>query len=487
MRLREPRGALDLFVCRLRTAEGDVLADGRREEEGILRDHANLTPQRRERHRANVGAVDRHRAHLDVVEARHERGEARLACSGVADQRDDLPRLELQVDGTQHRAVGVVAEGDVIERHAAGAWWELGRAGLVADLLRLVDHLEDALARSGRALRLADPHAEGAQRHDEHRQVEVEAHEAADRQGAARDQASPDQEDRGLREERQEAEHRHVERALAVRLDAEREHLLGAPLELQLLGRLLRERLHDVDADDVLLRHGRDVGHLLLHVAEQRMRHMAVAIRDGDQKRSDRQRDQRELPVDEEDDQPDADDREEVLEEEDEAVAEEEAHGLQVDRGTAHQLSGLMPVVEAEREADELRVHGGAHVELDVERLLAGDQPAAGHHGRPRGAERENRADEPRDPSSLVLRQHLGDRAREIDADERRRLRADGKHDRNCHRPLVGMEKPEQPDERRAIARRLGHPLRVPGVRDVPVRRESARRRRQRAPGSPAG
>ena len=60
-----------------------------------------------------------------------------------------------------------------------------------------------------------------------------------------------------------------------------------------------------------------------------------------------------------------ADDREHVLEEEDQAVAEEEADGLEVDRRARHQLAGLVPVVEAERQAQEVRVQRVAQVELD--------------------------------------------------------------------------------------------------------------------------
>ena len=105
-----------------------------------------------------------------------------------------------------------------------------------------------------------------------------------------------------------------------------------------------------------------------------------------------------------EDDDPDADDREDVLEEEDQAVAEEEAHALQVDGRAAHQLAGLVAVVEAEREADELRVDGLPHVELDGERLLAGDQPAAGHHQRARDPERDDERDEPLERCSSSCR-----------------------------------------------------------------------------------
>ena len=70
-----------------------------------------------------------------------------------------------------------------------------------------------------------------------------------------------------------------------------------------------------------------------------------------------------------------ADDGEDVLEEEDQPVAEEEADALQVDGRARHQLPGLVAVEVAEREPHELRVERVPQVELDAERLLAGDQP----------------------------------------------------------------------------------------------------------------
>ncbi len=119
VRLREPRRLLDLLVGRVGPAEGEVLAHGRREEERVLRDHADLAAQRVERHVAHVGAVDRHAPALDVVEARDQRRERRLPGAGVADQRDRLPGLELEVDVVQHRPRGVVAEGHALEADAA--------------------------------------------------------------------------------------------------------------------------------------------------------------------------------------------------------------------------------------------------------------------------------------------------------------------------------------------------------------------------------
>jgi hypothetical protein len=83
-----------------------------------------------------------------------------------------------------------------------------------------------------------------------------------------------------------------------------------------------------VDADDVLLGDRGDVRELLLNLTERRMRDVAVPVGERDEDRCDRQRDPCELPLEDEQDDGDEDDRQCVLEEEDQSVAEEEAHAL---------------------------------------------------------------------------------------------------------------------------------------------------------------
>ena len=125
----------------------------------------------------------------------------------------------------------------------------------------------------------------------------LNAKNAPTRQAAAGDHPAADEQHGRLREQRHEREQRHVERALPVRPHALGEDGLRPPRELRRLVLLLRERLDDVDADDVLLGDRRDVGHLLLHVAQDRMRDVAVAVRERDDERRDRERDERQPPV----------------------------------------------------------------------------------------------------------------------------------------------------------------------------------------------
>lgn len=216
------------------------------------------------------------------------------------------------------------------------------------------------------------------------------------------DHLAADEQHRRLPEQGQEPEQRHVEGALAVGADASGEQRFRAALELVLLRLLLGERLDDVDADDVLLGHGRDVGHFLLDVAEDRVRDVAVAVGDRDERGREGERDQRELPGDDEQQDANPEDGEDMLEEEDQSVAEEEADALQVDRRARHQLTGLVAVVVAEREPDELRVERVAEVELDGERLVPGDEAPPDRRERLRRTDGDDDPDQQRQAVPLV-------------------------------------------------------------------------------------
>ena len=124
--------------------------------------------------------VELHVAHVDTVE-RDAARRSRRRSAGTSEVSVVLPEPVWPISaivfpGATSRSMSSstgrpshVLEADALEAEVAAARRQLDRAGPVGDLLRLVHHLEDPLARRGRALRLADPHAERAQRHDEHR------------------------------------------------------------------------------------------------------------------------------------------------------------------------------------------------------------------------------------------------------------------------------------------------------------------------------
>jgi hypothetical protein len=213
-----------------------------------------------------------------------------------------------------------------------------------------------------------------------------------------------------------------------------------------------------VDADDVLLRDGRDVGHLLLDVAQHRMGDPRVAVREDDDQGRHRGRDERELPVDEEHDHGRAEDRQYVLEEENEPVAEEEADGLQVDRRTGEQLTRLVLIVEPEREPEQLCVESVPHVVLDGERLAARDQAATGHEQCAEGADDDDGDCDSVQLAMAVRRDRVLEAASgQVRDHDRSSLGTDCEDDRDDQGNAVRPEETEQAEERLAIRDRRCH------------------------------
>ena len=101
----------------------------------------------------------------DVVEARQQVDDRRLAAAGRAEQGDDLARLRLEVDVAEHGADRVVAEGDVVEAHVALDVRQRDGVRLLLDRGLGVEDLEDALAGGAGARELLDDEAEHAHRH----------------------------------------------------------------------------------------------------------------------------------------------------------------------------------------------------------------------------------------------------------------------------------------------------------------------------------
>ena len=133
-----------------------------------------------------------------------------------------------------------------------------------------------------------------------------------------------------------------------------------------------------------------------------------------------------------------------MLAEEDEAVAEEEPDLLEVHRRARHQLPRLVAVIEAPREAKEARVERVSDVELDSERLSAGDEAAADEHERAEEPGDRDERDED-DESPCVVRpdsvvDHLPGQPRDREAGN---LRPDRQDDRDDERPAVRAQEAE--------------------------------------------
>ena len=179
------------------------------------------------------------------------------------------------------------------------------------------------------------------------------------------------------------------------------------------------------------------------------MRRLRVDVRDHDQSGCDGERNQRDLPVEHEEDRRRRDDGEDVLPEEDEAVPEEEPDLLEVHCCPRHELSRLVAVVEAPREAQKVGVERVSDVELDSERLSAGDEPAADEHERADESGDGDEGDEDGQSPAVVrpdaVVDHLPGQPRDGEAGNLRPHRED---DRDDERPPVRAQEAEKPAKR---------------------------------------
>src|SRR5712691_580721 len=113
-----------------------------------------------------------------------------------------------------------------------------------------------------------------------------------------------------------------------------------------------------------------------------------------------------------------------------------------------------MPVVETERESDQMCVEALAHVHLDSERLSARDEPPPRHQHRSDDAEGDDRPHEQPELVGVARPERTVDYVfRHPDQGDLCRLRSDRQHDRDDERDLVRLQKAEEAREGLSIGR----------------------------------
>ena len=427
---------------------GDVVVHRGREQERVVVDHGDRGPQGGEVEVAHVGAVDQHRAGGDVVEAREELDERRLARPGRADEGDRAPRLDDEVDVAQGGLAGAaVGEAHVAQLDAAAPGRQRLRVARRGQPGLAVEQLEHPRARRGRALRHAERDPELAHRADQHQQVGVEGGEVAEAERPVDHLAPAHQQDHRQAEVRQEAEERVVEAAQPVRVDRLVEDPRDRAVEAGELAVLGGERLDHAHAGHVLLDVGGELGDALLHLLQRGTRLHPVAPRHEDHERHRREREQRQLGLQREHRAGGEHDRQAALQQEHEPVAEEEAHGLQVDGRARHQLPRLLLVEEAELERLQARVEPVAQVVLDAEGDLAGHQPAQHGEHEAHQHDREDRAGDEPELGAVAGVDRVDAAAGQPRDGHRGADRERREHHRRPHSCAVGAEKAQQAQE----------------------------------------
>src|SRR5690625_311612 len=159
----------DLGLRCIQSPVGDVLPDGPGEEEDVLLDDADLTPQRGKSHVANVGAVDGDPALIYLVETGQQRTDRGLPRPGGPYESHGLVRTDGQVDVLENRCGGVlVAEGDPFEANVAPQSGYRGRIRPVGNVGRDRDEVDVPLEAGDSPGVLLDHRVDLLQRPEEH-------------------------------------------------------------------------------------------------------------------------------------------------------------------------------------------------------------------------------------------------------------------------------------------------------------------------------
>ena len=194
-------------------AGGEVLAQRHREEHRPLRHERDGGAKLGDRHVARVDAADAHVAAGRVVETRQQIEQRRLARAGRAADRDDLARLDDEVEPAQHVRLAAVGEVHGLEAHGerAGRQRASGAVGSGSGSIPSSQAKLRPADASARWAEVRDP-AERLERPDELEQQRLEEHELADRERARDHLAAAEEDDGGDRERRQVVEPGEVRR-----------------------------------------------------------------------------------------------------------------------------------------------------------------------------------------------------------------------------------------------------------------------------------
>ena len=157
-------------------AHGDVLARRRRQQERLLRHHADARAEVLLADGLDRRAVDADRARRRRIEAQQQRQQRGLAAAGVADDAVETAGGDLQVQPVQDGMAGLVREIQPLDRDGA-----LGHAPVVRRRrrFRFLQQRLDARRPHHRLLQLRELHRDLRQRLDHARDVVHEGIEDA--------------------------------------------------------------------------------------------------------------------------------------------------------------------------------------------------------------------------------------------------------------------------------------------------------------------
>jgi hypothetical protein len=360
--------------------EAHVLAQRDREQEGLLGHVADGATELLQGTPPDVDAVDEDLALLDVEEPWDEIDDRRFAGPGRPDDRErsargHLERNVVQLDGLAVREADASELDLALDRRGDG----IDRIGDLGH--RVEDLLQPAERGPSRLEHVGDP-ADIDHRHLQEIEVRDELHERPDGQLATDRVLAAYVEDGEHGDPEDEADRRPDESLHHAERDGAAEVLMVHPGEVLRLRVLLRERFHDADAGEVLLRLRRHVAELRLKALEPQV-NGPPDVPEGERgERHEDQRDHRELERHRDHRQH----REREHHDREGPLHDPRAHHLpdpgEVVRHARHQVADPLMLEIGEVHALEMREEVVAHAVLGLPRGVEHDVARAGaQHG----------------------------------------------------------------------------------------------------------
>ena len=137
----------NLLTGRFGICECNVFTHRAAEQQWILRNNADLATQGIQLDLGDVIAIDQDSTLTRLIQARQQLHQRALATAALADDADEGPRLDLEVDILEHlRLSRTEAEGEALKPHITlqGRQHHLRFVDLIG-LLRRVDHISQSL------------------------------------------------------------------------------------------------------------------------------------------------------------------------------------------------------------------------------------------------------------------------------------------------------------------------------------------------------
>ena len=243
-----------VFLRGFRSTEGDVLPQGSLEEKSVLGNQCDCVDARALGEIAEIGTVEADLPCIGVVETDGELGDRGLPRAGLAHHSEALTGRDFEVDATDHDAIVVVAEGDVVEAdRAPHRYCRVVSAGPVRHSRFLVEEPEELGERSHGRLQQVVHVGQVDQWLEEPIEVEQERNDRAKRQRSVDHPQPADDQHRGDGHDPQQSDDREVPRDCPRRSHVGLVVVLVNPSECRCLGSLLGKSLDDPDPGNPLL------------------------------------------------------------------------------------------------------------------------------------------------------------------------------------------------------------------------------------------